>query len=66
MKLLLLVLGMVLIIEGLPYAVAPEKMKEWLSTLREVPPATMRIFGFISLGLGLLICWIVQKTTLFI
>jgi uncharacterized protein YjeT (DUF2065 family) len=65
MKLLLLLVGMVLIVEGLPYAVAPEKMREWLLTLSELPPATMRVFGFVSLGCGLLICWIVQKTSLF-
>ncbi len=65
MKLLLLLVGMVLIVEGLPYAVAPEKMREWLTTLSELPPATMRTFGFVSLGCGLLICWIVQKTALF-
>lgn len=65
MKLLLLVVGMVLIVEGLPYAVAPEKMKEWLTKLQELPVSTMRFFGFFSLGLGLVICWIVQSSALF-
>lgn len=56
---------MVLIVEGLPYAVAPEKMREWLITLSEQPPGTMRVFGFVALGIGLFICWLVQKSTLF-
>jgi uncharacterized protein YjeT (DUF2065 family) len=64
MKLLILVFAMVLIVEGLPYAAAPEKMKEWLVKLSEVEPATLRMVGLLSLGTGLLICWVVQKTGL--
>jgi uncharacterized protein YjeT (DUF2065 family) len=65
MKLFLLVLGMVLILEGLPYAAAPEKMREWLMKLSEVPPATLRILGISSLSFGFFICWIVQKSSFF-
>ncbi|MBT8359875.1 MAG: DUF2065 domain-containing protein [Desulfobacterales bacterium] len=65
MKLLILVLGMVLILEGLPYAAAPEKMREWLLKLSEISPASLRVMGIISLCIGLLICWVVQKTSLF-
>lgn len=65
MKLLLLVLGMVLIVEGLPYAAAPEKMREWLLKLSEVPPATLRIIGLLSLSSGLMLCWIVQNSSFF-
>lgn len=66
MKLLLLVFGMVLIVEGLPYAAAPEKMREWLLKLSEVPPTTLRVIGLLSLGSGLTLCWLVQKSSLFI
>lgn len=65
MKLLLLVLGMVLIVEGLPYAAAPEKMREWLLKLSEVPPSTLRVIGMFSLCSGLLICWLVQNSSFF-
>lgn len=61
MKLLLLVIGLVLILEGLPYAAAPEKMREWLLKLAEVPPAAMRMVGLLSLILGFLLCWAVQR-----
>ncbi len=33
MDFFLCVIGMVMIIEGLPYFIAPEKMQEWLATL---------------------------------
>lgn len=65
MKLLVLVFAMVLVVEGLPYAAAPEKMREWLLKLSEVPPSTLRAVGFASLCTGLVICWVVQKTDLF-
>jgi len=65
MKLLILVLGMVLIVEGLPYAAAPEKMQEWMTRLSEISPKTLRLMGVSSLGAGLLICWLVQKTHFF-
>lgn len=64
MKLFLLVLGMVLVIEGLPYIVAPEKMQGWLRKLGDVEPGALRLMGLGSLGLGLLICWIVQRSGL--
>ena len=63
MKLFLLVIGMVLIFEGLPYAAAPEKMREWLLKLSEMPPPTLRVLGLGSVICGLIICWIVQKTS---
>jgi len=66
MKLFILVLGMVLILEGLPYAAAPEKMREWLMKVSEVPPATLRMLGLASISFGFLICWVVQNTTYFL
>jgi len=65
MKLFLLVLGLVMILEGLPYAAAPEKMREWLIKLSDVSPATLRIMGLSSLIIGLFICWMVQKSSYF-
>ena len=56
---------MVLIVEGLPYAAAPEKMQEWMVRLSEVEPKLLRTLGLCSLGTGLLVCWVVQNTPLF-
>jgi len=64
MKLLILLIGMVLILEGLPYAAAPEAMKEWLKKLSEMPARQLRSVGFLAMAIGLLICWIVQKTSI--
>jgi uncharacterized protein len=65
MKLLILLIGMVLILEGLPYAAAPEAMREWLGKLSQLPPSQLRAFGFLAMIIGLIICFMVQKTPLF-
>lgn len=65
MKLFILLIGMVLILEGMPYVAAPESMREWLAKLSEMEPAQLRVFGLIAMCLGLVICFIVQKTSLF-
>ena len=65
MKLLLLLVGMVLILEGLPYVVAPEAMREWLKKISVMPTNQVRAIGIAAMGLGFLICWLVQKTPLF-
>ena len=65
MKFFLAVIGMVLIFEGLPYFAWPEKMKEFLKQVQEMEPAHLRLIGFISMCLGLLLCYIAQRTNLF-
>lgn len=65
MKLLVLLIGMVLILEGMPYVAAPEAMREWLQKLSQMPAAQLRSIGLIAMGIGLFICFIAQKTSLF-
>jgi uncharacterized protein YjeT (DUF2065 family) len=65
MKLLILLIGMVLILEGLPYVAAPQAMQEWLKKLSEISPGQLRILGLTAMVTGLLICYVVQKTALF-
>jgi uncharacterized protein YjeT (DUF2065 family) len=65
MKLLTLLFGLVLIVEGLPYVAAPEVMQSWLKKLSEMHPNQLRIMGLIAMAGGLVICFLVQKTSLF-
>ncbi len=60
MKLFVLLIGMVLIFEGLPYVAAPESMQAWLRKLSETRPKQLRIMGLIAMAAGLLLCWIIQ------
>jgi uncharacterized protein len=65
MKLLTLLLGLVLIVEALPYVAAPEAMQTWLKKLSEIHPSHLRIVGLIVMLTGLAICFVVQKTGFF-
>jgi uncharacterized protein YjeT (DUF2065 family) len=51
----LCVVGMVMIVEGLPYFAAPSKIKVWVRKLIELPDASLRVMGFLLMlsGLGL-------------
>ena len=57
MKTLFCLLGLVLIVEGLPYFAFPEKMKHWVSSLLEMPNGHLRLMGFLAMGIGLLITY---------
>ncbi|MFP4534069.1 MAG: DUF2065 domain-containing protein [Desulfobacterales bacterium] len=58
MKFFLCVIGMVMIIEGLPYFGFPENMKAMMEKVLELPEATLRKFGFVLMILGLLLVYI--------
>ena len=52
MKLILLVVGLVLIIEGLPYFAFPDRIKVYLMKILETPSSTLRTIGFASIIAG--------------
>lgn len=58
MKTLFCLLGLVLIVEGLPYFAFPDKMKQWLARLLDVPDAHLRGMGLVAMGAGLLITYL--------
>jgi len=53
MKFFLCVIGMVMIIEGLPYFAFPEKMKFWIKKITITPEGSLRRFGLVLMILGL-------------
>jgi len=57
MKYFLCVIGMVMIIEGVPYFAFPEKMKAWIYKVLEMPEATLRKFGFAMMIVGLFLVY---------
>ena len=64
MKLLFTLIGLVFILEGLPYLTFPEAMQKWLHQLMAMRPAQLRIVGLFAVGLGLLICYVTLRTSL--
>ena len=58
MKLLFCLLGLVLLVEGLPYFAFPDKMKKWISNVQEIPNSYLRTMGFLAMCFGLLIVYL--------
>ena len=65
MKLLLTLVGLIFILEGLPYLTFPEALQRWLQQLMEMKPMQLRMVGLFAVGLGLLICYVTLRTGLF-
>ncbi|MFY9240895.1 MAG: DUF2065 domain-containing protein [Roseovarius sp.] len=55
-----LALGLVLIVEGLVYALAPSLVEKMLFALRAMPPEARRILGFLSIVSGLCLVWVAK------
>ncbi|MEW6264389.1 MAG: DUF2065 domain-containing protein [Thermodesulfobacteriota bacterium] len=61
LKYVLCVLGLVLIIEGLPYAAFPQRIKSWLRQILEASESTLRVIGFLAMALGLFLVWLGRR-----
>ena len=53
----LLALGLVLLLEGLVYVLAPSLIEDMLRALSELPPEARRMIGALMMVLGLLLVW---------
>ncbi|RMF94160.1 MAG: DUF2065 domain-containing protein [Candidatus Schekmanbacteria bacterium] len=56
-KFLIVAIGLVLIIEGLPYFCFPEGMKKAASMIQDIDSRNLRVFGIIAMLLGLLLIY---------
>lgn len=61
MKYFLCVMGMVMIVEGLPYFAFPEKMKNLVERLLDMPTGFLRKFGFVLMATGLLLVYMGRR-----
>ncbi len=57
MEYFLCVLGMVFIIEGLPYFAFPEKVKSYIMKLQEMPDSVLRVLGLSAIVTGLILIY---------
>ncbi|MCK4738856.1 MAG: DUF2065 domain-containing protein [Deltaproteobacteria bacterium] len=60
MAFILSVLGVVLILEGIPYFAFPAKVKEWSLAMQDIPPKVLRILGLASMGAGLFLLFVIR------
>jgi uncharacterized protein YjeT (DUF2065 family) len=57
LKYFICVIGMVLVLEGIPYFAFPEKIKSLYLKIQETSDANLRIFGFMAMAFGLLLVY---------
>ncbi|MEM9707871.1 MAG: DUF2065 domain-containing protein [Pseudomonadota bacterium] len=58
MGLLFLGIGLVLVIEGLVFALAPSRLEELLEALKNLPVETRRIMGLVAVASGVFLIWL--------
>ncbi|MBA3013052.1 MAG: DUF2065 domain-containing protein [Proteobacteria bacterium] len=61
MKFFMCVLGMVMIVEGLPYFAFPDKMKRLVQMIIGIDDTQLRRFGFVLMLTGLALVYIAGK-----
>ncbi len=64
MKTLITLIGLVLILEGLPYVVSPDSMQRWLRQLADMQPEHLRVAGIFAMAAGFLLCFVARKSGL--
>lgn len=57
MSFILLALGLVLVIEGLAFALAPSRMEDLVKLIAQIPQQTRRLIGLAMLGIGVALVW---------
>ena len=61
MKLLITLIGLVLVLEGLPYFAFPESMQRRLLQILEMRPSQLRWLGLLAMAIGLFLCYLGQN-----
>jgi uncharacterized protein YjeT (DUF2065 family) len=61
MAFFLCVIGMVMIVEGIPYFAFPDRMKAVLAQMLRVPDARLRRFGAVLMLVGLVLVYMGRR-----
>lgn len=51
-------IGLVLVVEGLAWALAPRAIEEMLAAIRAMPVEARRLLGLAALAFGVLFIWV--------
>jgi uncharacterized protein len=61
MRDLVTALGLVLVIEGVLYALFPESMKRAAARATAIPPQALRLAGLAAVCLGVTLVWLTRR-----
>jgi len=64
MKLMVTLIGLILVLEGLPYVAAPEAMQRWLRQLLDMKPSQLRVMGIVAMTAGFIILLFARRSGL--
>ncbi len=53
-------LGLVLVFEGLTYALVPSHMQNMMKMMLEQPPEQLRVMGAVVMAVGVFVIWLAQ------
>ena len=56
----LVAFGLVLVLEGIFYAVAPEQMKRMIAQMLTMPSSALRLAGLAAMVVGVVIVWLAR------
>lgn len=54
-------MGLMFIFEGMPYFLSPDKMRQWIASVAEMPDAVLRRTGFLLMIIGLCVIYMVRQ-----
>ena len=57
---ILLALGLVLVVEGLVFALAPSRLEDLIKALADIPHETRRLLGLACLATGVVLVWLAK------
>ncbi len=60
MKFFLTLVGLIFVLEGLPYVASPETMRNWLRQLVNMEPGQLRFMGMVAMAVGFILLWLVR------
>jgi uncharacterized protein YjeT (DUF2065 family) len=60
MATVLLAIGLVLVVEGLVFALAPSRLEDILEVIARIPPETRRLIGLAAVATGVVLVWIAR------
>lgn len=60
-EIVLTALALLLVIEGLAYALFPDGLKKMMAAMQEMPASTLRSFGLAAAATGLVMVWLMRR-----
>ncbi|TCP63116.1 hypothetical protein EV663_101383 [Rhodovulum bhavnagarense] len=61
MSYVILAFGLVLVVEGLVFALAPSRLDDIVEMIRQIPPDTRRLLGLTAVALGTMLVWLARS-----